>query len=96
MFLLFLHETLNILGYLFRSVDEELAVVHTREDLDVRLRAERQQMFDLRLGNEGFLRAVPEMDVSTIDGVQTVGIDRFVTVHYGLRAAEGPYLFALV
>ena len=38
-------------------VDEELAVIHAGEDLDVCLRAEGKQVFHLRFGDEGFFGA---------------------------------------
>ena len=77
-------------------VNEQLAVVHALENLDVRVRTEGKQVFHLRFGDEGFFGAVPEMDVGAMNGVQAVGIDRFVAIHYGLRSAEGPDLLALV
>lgn len=81
---------------LFGMVDEELAVVHALEDFDVGLRAEGEEVLHLRFGDEGFFRAVPEMYVGAMNGVQTVGIDRLVAVHHGLRSAEGPDLLALI
>ena len=84
------------LYYLFRPVNKQLAVVHARKDFDVGLRAEGEEVLHLRFGDKGFFRAVPEMDVRAVDGVEAVGIDRLVAVHHGLRSAEGPDLLALV
>ena len=54
---------------LFGVVDEELAVVHAREEFDVRLRAEGEKVLHLRFGDKGFFRAVPEMYVGAMNGV---------------------------
>ena len=84
------------LRYLFGVVDEELAVVHAREDFDVRLRTEGEEVLHLRFGDKSFFRAVPEMDVCAVNGVEAVGIDGLIAVHDCLRSAEGPDLLALV
>ena len=49
------------LYYFFGMVDEELAVVHAREDFDVCLRAEGKQVFHLRFGDEGSSGAASRM-----------------------------------
>ena len=41
-------------------VNEELAVVHALEDLDVGLRAEEEEVFHLRFGDKSFFGAVPK------------------------------------
>ena len=84
------------LGNLFGMVNEQLSVVHALEDFDVGLRTEGKQVSHLRFGDEGFFGAVPEMDVGAMNGVQAVGVNRFIAVYHGLRSAEGPDLLALV
>ena len=44
-------------------VNQQLAVVHAFEDLDMRLGTKREQMIRLGFGGKGFLCAIPEMDV---------------------------------
>lgn len=44
-------------------VNQQLAVVHAFEHLDVRLGTKREQVFRLRLGGKGLLRSIPEMNV---------------------------------
>ena len=41
-------------------VNEELAVVHALEDLDVGLRAEEEEVFYLLFGDKSFFGAVPK------------------------------------
>ena len=77
-------------------VDEELAVIHALEDFDTGLRTEGKEMAHLRLGDEGFFGAVPEMDVGAMNSIQAVGIDRLVAVHHRLCSAEGPDFLTLV
>ena len=43
--------TLDSSCYLFGVVDEELSVVHAREEFDVGLRAEGQEVLHLRFGD---------------------------------------------
>ena len=69
-------------------VHQELSVIHSREDLDLDAGIDSLQMLHLRLGHEGFLRPVPEMDVGAVDGLQFVGIDGLVPVQDGTPAAE--------
>ena len=77
-------------------IHEELAVVHAGEDLDVGVRINSEQMFDLRLGSKGFLRAVPEVDVGAGDMLQLARIDGFIAIQHSLLATPRPGLAALV
>ena len=71
-------------------------MVHALEDFDVGLRTEGQQMLHLRLGDEGFFGAIPEMDVGAMNSVEAVGIYGLIAVHHCLCSAEGPYLATFV
>ena len=44
-------------------VNQQLAVIHAVEDMDVRLETKREQVFRLGFGGKGFLCAVPEVNV---------------------------------
>ena len=52
--------TIDSSCYFFGMVNEELAVVHALEDLDVGLRAEEEEVFHLRFGDKSFFGAVPK------------------------------------
>lgn len=77
-------------------VDEQLTVVQTRKNFHMRRRAELEQVLHLRLGDKGFFRAVPEMNVCAVDGLQAIGINGLVAIQYGLLATERIDLLALI
>ena len=75
-------------GNLLRAVYQQLPVVHPGENGNPCIRADREQVPDLRLSNKGFFGTIPELDIGACDGFQLVGIYVFVTVQYGLSATE--------
>ena len=53
------------LGDFVGMIHEQLTMIHAGEDLNVGVGINSEQMFDLRFGSKGFLRAVPEVDISS-------------------------------
>ena len=75
-------------GNLLRAVYQQLSVIHPGENGNPGIRADREQVSDLRLCHKGLFGTIPKLDVGSLNGFQLVGINIFVTVQYGLSATE--------